>query len=285
MSIDQIPIGKFSFMTRLTQKALRLYDRKGLLVPEAKDSFTGYRYYTVAQVERGMTIKTLAFLGFSLEEIAVLLDSESTGNCEAIEACFKKRLEDIRLEIGQLRKIEGILQGACKQDGKILELFKMSVTDPVIKEVPEMRVISKREKGVYAVTIGKLIGELCACVDSPENRRNRVKVTGPVMFLCHDEEYKEEGADIEVALPVSGRISVEDPKMEVKTLPGIRAISVVYRGPYQGVEAGYSRIFAYAAENNLEPLGPFSPSRELYFNDPAEVPEEELMTEVQLPVK
>ncbi|WP_243684252.1 MerR family transcriptional regulator [Methanosarcina barkeri] len=37
MSVDQIPIGKFSFMTRLSQKALRLYDRKGLLVPEAKD--------------------------------------------------------------------------------------------------------------------------------------------------------------------------------------------------------------------------------------------------------
>ncbi len=34
--------------------------------------------------------------------------------------------------------------------------------------------------------------------------------------------------------------------------------------------------------NNLET---FMPSRELYFNDPAEVPEEELMTEVQIPVR
>jgi effector-binding domain-containing protein len=29
----------------------------------------------------------------------------------------------------------------------------------------------------------------------------------------------------------------------------------------------------------------FIPSRELYFNDPAEVPEEELMTEVQIQVR
>lgn len=232
-----------------------------------------------------MKIKALSFLGFSLEETAVLLDAESTGNCEAIEACFKKRLEEVRLEIGQLQKIEGILQGACRSDGKILELFKMSVTEPVIKEVPEMRVISKREKGIYAVTIGRLIGEICSCISSPENQRNRVKVTGPIMFICHDEEYKETDADIEVALPISGRIAVEDPKMEVKTLPAITAISVVYRGPYQGVEAGYNRIFAYAAENNLEPSGSFGPSRELYLNDPAEVPEEELMTEVQIPVR
>jgi len=282
MSVDQIPIGKFSFMTRLSQKALRLYDRKGLLVPEAKDPFTGYRYYTVSQLEQGMKIKTLSFLGFSLEEIFLFLDAENRRDFECIGAGFRKRLEQTRLEIGQLQRIEGILQGACNYNGKVVELFKMSVTEPVIKEIPELRIISKREKGAFTATIEKLIGEICACVGSPENQRNRVKVTGPVMFLCHDEEYKEIGADIEIALPVSGRISVEDPKIEVKTLPAIRAVSVVYRGPYPGVEAGYDRIFSYARENNLETL---SPCRELYFNDPAKVPEEELMTEVQIPVR
>jgi len=282
MSVDQIPIGKFSLMTRLSQKALRLYDRKGLLIPEVKDAFTGYRYYTVPQIEQGMKIKTFTFLGFSLEEVSMLLDAEGTGNYESIEVCFRKRLEEVRLEVGQLQRIEGILQGACKNSGKVMEIFKMSVTEPVIKEIPELRVISKREKGTFVVTIGKLIGEICACVSSPENQRNRVKATGPIMFLCHDEEYKETGADIEIALPVSGRILVEDPNMEIKILPAIRAASVIYRGPYPGVEAGYNRIFSYAEENNLETL---IPSRELYLNDPAEIPEEELMTEVQIPIR
>jgi effector-binding domain-containing protein len=229
-----------------------------------------------------MKIKTLCFLGFSLEEISLFLDAENKEDFECIRAGFRKKLEQTRLEIGKLQRIEGILQGACKHNGKIMELFKMSVTEPVIKEIPEIRVISKREKGTFTATIGKLIGEICACVDSPQNQRNHVKVTGPIMFLCHDEEYKEAGADIEIVLPVSGRISVEDPRMEIKTLPAIRAVSVVYRGPYPGVEAGYNRIFSYARENDMETLGP---SRELYFNDPAEVPEEELMTEVQMPVR
>ena len=178
-------ISKFT-MTRLSQKALRLYDRKGLLVPEAKDPFTGYRYYTVSQLEQGMKIKTLCFLGFSLEEISLFLDAESKGDFEYIGTGFRKKLEQTRLEIGQLQRIEGILQGACKHNGKVMELFKMSVTEPVIKEIPEMRVISKREKGTFVATIGKLIGEICTSVGSPENQRNRVKVTGPVMFLCHD---------------------------------------------------------------------------------------------------
>lgn len=269
-------------MTRLSQKALRLYDRKGLLVPEAKDPFTGYRYYTVPQLEKGMKIKTLSFLGFSLEEISMLLDAESKGNYEQMGACFRKKLEETRARIGKLQRIEGILQGACEHNGKIMELFKMSVTEPVIKEIPEFRVVSKREKGTFDVTIHKLIGEICACVSSPENQRNRVKVTGPLMFLCHDEEYKETDADIEIALPVSGRVSVEDPKMEIKTLPAIKAVSVIYQGPYPEVEAGYNRALSFARENNLESFGP---SRELYLNDPAEVPEEELMTEVQIQVR
>lgn len=145
-----------------------------------------------------------------------------------------------------------------------------------------MRVLSKRKIGTYVETIGKLAGEIFACISSPENLRNHIKTTGPIMFLCHDEEYRETGADIEVALPVTGRISVDDPKMEVRTLPTIKAVSVIYRGPYQGVEAGFSRIFTYIEEKGLETAGP---SRELYLNDPKEVPEEELMTEVQLPIK
>lgn len=229
-----------------------------------------------------MKIKTFTFLGFSLEEISMLLDAESTGNYDFVETCFRKRLEEVRLEVGQLQRIEGILQGACKHSGKVTEIFNMSVTEPVIKEIPELRVLSKREKGNFVATIGKLIGEICTCVSSPENQRNRVKTTGPIMFLCHDEEYKETGADIEIALPVSGRVSVEDHRMEIKTLPAIKAVSVVYRGPYPGVEAAYNRIFSYMGENNLETI---MPSRELYFNDPAEVPEEELMTEVQVRIK
>ena len=150
MPTDQIPIGKFSFMTRLSQKALRLYDRKGLLVPEAKDPLTGYRYYTVSQLEKGVKIKILSFLGFSLEEISMLLDAESKGSYEHMEAFFRNKLEKTRFEIRQLQKIEGILQGACKNSNKILELFEMSVTEPVIKEIPEMRVVSKREiRGPY----------------------------------------------------------------------------------------------------------------------------------------
>jgi effector-binding domain-containing protein len=70
--------------------------------------------------------------------------------------------------------------------------------------------------------------------------------------------------------------------MEVKILPAVKAAYAIYRGPYHGVEAAYNRIFSFIEENKLEPV---SPSRELYLNDPAMVPEEELITEVQIQVR
>ncbi|MFX0093825.1 MAG: MerR family transcriptional regulator, partial [Candidatus Hodarchaeota archaeon] len=69
-NLSQIPIGKFSLMTQLSPKALRLYDKKGLLVPGEKDPITGYRYYTMSQVEKGVKIKMLIGFGFGLEEIS-----------------------------------------------------------------------------------------------------------------------------------------------------------------------------------------------------------------------
>ena len=56
MPADRIPIARFSAITRISQRALRYYDRLEILVPEARDPFTGYRYYTSSQMELGVKI-------------------------------------------------------------------------------------------------------------------------------------------------------------------------------------------------------------------------------------
>ena len=91
MTTDQIPIGKFSLITRLTQKALRFYDDRGLLVPGAKDIITGYRYYNSSQIARGVTIKALCVLGFSLDEVSSLIAAKQSGELDKIRALFEKR--------------------------------------------------------------------------------------------------------------------------------------------------------------------------------------------------
>lgn len=43
MTVERIPIGTFSRVTGLSQRALRLSDERGPLVPAEKDLCTGYR--------------------------------------------------------------------------------------------------------------------------------------------------------------------------------------------------------------------------------------------------
>lgn len=238
MTVDQIPINRFSIITRISPKALRYYDRKGLLVPAAKDSLTGYRYYTADQLEQGVQIKTLCILGFSMDEITGFLDAEAREDHVTIEDMLSRQLSKTQSEISRLQRIEALLKNKDK------ELMKMALIEPVIKEAPALRVISKRDQRSYGETISHLIGEICELLFRPENQRSLMKMTGPVMAVYHDQEYKEKDADIEVAIPITGRIEV-DSGMEVKNLPPVRVIAVVHKGSYETLHMTYKDLFDY----------------------------------------
>ena len=62
-------IGEFSQLMQLTVKTLRHYEQKGLLMPDEVDEWTGYRYYSIDQMHKLNSIRSLQRLGFSLDEI------------------------------------------------------------------------------------------------------------------------------------------------------------------------------------------------------------------------
>ena len=45
-----LKIGEFSKLSQLTVKALRFYEREGILAPSEVDPHTGYRLYTTSQL-------------------------------------------------------------------------------------------------------------------------------------------------------------------------------------------------------------------------------------------
>jgi effector-binding domain-containing protein/DNA-binding transcriptional MerR regulator len=278
MAYDHIPIGRFSLITRLSQKALRLYDERRLLVPEGRDLCTGYRYYTGAQIARGVSIKTLCGLGFSLSEIDMLLVAKTNHDAATIRELFGRRRREIRSEVQRLQQIEAILEN----EDASLELIYMSLNEPLIKDVPPQRIVGKKGTGAYSETICRLMPALCSQIFSDENQRNGLKVTGPFMTLYYDCEYREKDANIECAAPITGRIVLSDPDMEVRTLPGGKYLSLIHKGPYSKLHEAWSRIGAYAEEQNCVPCGLH---REVYLTDPDVVTEDELLTELQIPIE
>ncbi len=278
-----ITIGKFSQITSLSQRALRLYDERGLLCPK-RDRFNSYRFYTSEQIETGLKIRTLSWMGFScaeIEEILGYLDAPE-GHEERIEQLFRQRLAETQIEIQRLKKVEQVLQGK-----KAIEVLYMTSTEPEIKEVPEVRVISKRASGPASQVIPGLIGAVMQQIYGPANQRGNVSINGPIMLLFdHDmlTRTPEDGGmaqtEFEIAVPIVGRISVE-PEFDVKTISGGKMVTVIYTGPYDEITGAYTKAIDYVGSHGLRLNGK---CREMYLNNPQEVPESKLMTEIQIPV-
>ena len=69
-------IGEFARRSRLSPKALRLYDELGLLAPARVDDDSGYRYYSASQLGRAQLIAALRQLQIPLAEIKLIVDLE-----------------------------------------------------------------------------------------------------------------------------------------------------------------------------------------------------------------
>jgi DNA-binding transcriptional MerR regulator len=71
--VEEISIGEFARRSRLSLKALRLYDERGVLVPSRVDQASGYRYYDTAQLDQARLVVMLRQLQFPLAAVKELL--------------------------------------------------------------------------------------------------------------------------------------------------------------------------------------------------------------------
>src|SRR6202012_840585 len=85
-SVTEISIGEFARRSRLSLKALRLYDKRGVLVPSRVDRASGYRYYDTAQLGQARLVVMMRELQLPLKAVRELLA------CDPAEAA--KRIAD-----------------------------------------------------------------------------------------------------------------------------------------------------------------------------------------------
>src|ERR1700744_5888979 len=77
-------IGEFAGRSRLSPKALRLYDELGLLPPARVDESSGYRFYSADQLERAWLIAALRQLQIPLAQITEIVGLEPAGAAKRI---------------------------------------------------------------------------------------------------------------------------------------------------------------------------------------------------------
>ena len=87
--MEEMSIGEFARRSRLSPKALRLYDGLGLLSPARVDELSGYRYYESGQLQQARLISTLRQVGVPLSTIRELLELDPAEMAEQLKALWQ----------------------------------------------------------------------------------------------------------------------------------------------------------------------------------------------------
>jgi DNA-binding transcriptional MerR regulator len=88
--VEEVSIGEFARRSRLSVKALRLYDELGVLVPARVDEASGYRYYSDAQLEHARLVAMLRQLGLALAAIKNLLACDPVDAAESVATHWRE---------------------------------------------------------------------------------------------------------------------------------------------------------------------------------------------------
>ncbi len=130
---------EFAELAGVTVRALHHYDRIGLLQPQRGSS--GYRLYSLADLERLEQITALKFLGIPLGEIGTLLESSPLTLGESLElqrrALTEKR-DLITRAIHGIEAAEELIRSDQVTDAsvlrKIIEVIEMQPEENFIRK-------------------------------------------------------------------------------------------------------------------------------------------------------
>lgn len=108
MPVAEFTIGDVADAAGVGVETIRYYERRGL-VPQPGRATGAYRRYGRGHVDRIRFIKRAQALGFSLEEVATLLELEDGTDRKSIRRIAGARLEETRRRIADLKRIEKAL--------------------------------------------------------------------------------------------------------------------------------------------------------------------------------
>lgn len=114
-ALENLTIGAFAKAAGVNVETIRFYQRKGLLA-QPERPYGRIRRYGQADVARVKFVKSAQRLGFSLDEVSLLLKLEDGTQCSEAAELAALRLSDVRIRLADLKRMEAALSklvGEC----------------------------------------------------------------------------------------------------------------------------------------------------------------------------
>ncbi|KUM72489.1 MerR family transcriptional regulator [Streptomyces curacoi] len=280
---ELLTIGAFAARARLSAKALRLYDRLGLLAPAHVDEVSGYRYYRADQIERARLVALLRQLDMPLARIAEVVEAPdgaaAAGRLDAYWA-------DVEARFAGQRALAEYLRG--RLSGRSSEMYGKFVVETV--EVPEQVLITE--------TRHVLAGELPAWIGASLGRLETAAkecggLTAAPFVVYHSDVSMESDGPAESCVPVAdeaaARAWVEKHgrawETKVRVEPAHRlAYTRITKAQvaHPQILAAFEAVEQWIPQQGLWQAGP---CREVYFADWDAARAEDPVCDVAFPVR
>ncbi|WP_328223339.1 MerR family transcriptional regulator [Streptomyces sp. NBC_00104] len=284
---DLLTIGAFAARARLSAKALRLYDRLGLLTPAYVDEVNGYRYYRADQIERARLVALLRQLDMPLARIAEIVDvveldgARAAGRLAAYWAGAEERFASQRTLVAYLR---GRLSGRESGMDETYGTFTVETVDtaPQVLLTQSRHTLADELPAWIGASLGRLEEGAAACGGS----------TGAPFVVYHSEVSMESDGPAESCVPVAdegaarawaaehGRAWETKVRVEPAGRFAYTRISKAQVAHPQ-ILAAFEAVERWIAGHGLEVTGP---CREIYFADWDAAGPEDPVCDVAFPV-
>ncbi len=261
-----LKIGEFSKLSHLTVKALRFYEKKGLLLPTGADAKTGYRFYETEKLEEAAKIKRLRQLGFSISEIQALL-LHADGN-----EMLQKKAQALKMQKADIERSLLVIQHILEERDMKYQAVEKNIPGCIVY-YSEVKVENFGEM----MEIIPSLGEECLRLN-PD-----IRCLKPDYEFCEylDGYHKEKNIKIRHSQAVD-RMGAESERIRFRTISPVKVLSIYHKGGYDSIGEAYAFLFQYAEKNGYQKAGL---PRECYIDGIwNKESEEDWLTEIQLPI-
>lgn len=276
-------IGEFSLIAQVSGRLLRYYDEIGLLSPEYTDPQTGYRYYSAGQLPRLNRILVLKELGLGLDQIARLLDQDTSseeirGMLLLRKAQISQAMQD---DLAQLQLVEARLDQLDAVD-------QTPIPDVVVKTIPPQRYLALREVFPDVAAVRRMVVRMTALVP----HKMPMSSLGQIAFVIHSRMFDPDALDFEVGylltgspgntgrVPAAVQLS-EERVLTVRDLPAVEAMAtLVHAGRITDTHRSYGFLGTWVEQQQWQIVGQ---GRQILLQLP-QPDQDDAVIELQLPV-
>jgi DNA-binding transcriptional MerR regulator len=232
-------IGEVSKICNISTKALRFYDKIGIISPDVICKENSYRYYNKESLLTVPVVKYYKQMGFKLEEMQGLVEGNTYYY---LEQNFRHKIDQLCLKEQQIHNSYIAVKDWYELIQEAKMVLENNVHDVSVKYLQEVTYCGMVQKFDYHYMESIINIEWTNHLEKNEN-----EITGPVILKFDSFNEKMEGKCKRVKI-IQQAIHPCNDCLNRQTYGGVMAASVYHIGKHETINQEYKKILDWASK-------------------------------------